>query len=249
MIPFGLSSLMTVSMPIGRRATNGLVPGASAIYLFNEGAGQILTDYSGNGYHGTLGADAAAPTWVTAGLSFDGGDSIAVPGMNAALAGKTGLTVMIVAKANGTSQWSGLLGNSVSDASKTTIDLSIAYMWDTSLNFRIASGGNYTDVLDTTGRLSSTAYECVVGRFVGGAALQVRRTSGAWASNMTSIPATINASPDDNFAIGLRDGTEYGKAYVAYLIVYPFALTDQQIAQNAANINAALAPRGIGIPL
>lgn len=38
MIPFGLSSLMTVSMPIGRRLSKCLVPGASAFYLCNEGA-------------------------------------------------------------------------------------------------------------------------------------------------------------------------------------------------------------------
>src|SRR5918995_1237038 len=52
--------------------------GLIAKWRFDDGAGQVLTDYSGNGHHGTLGAttgaDAADPTWTAQGLSFDGGD-------------------------------------------------------------------------------------------------------------------------------------------------------------------------------
>lgn len=92
MIPFGLSSLMTLSLPISRRATKCLVPGASAIYLCNEGAGTTLTDYSGNGKTATFGAGAAAPTWTQYGISLDGGDKVEV----GELAGVTAYAVEVV---------------------------------------------------------------------------------------------------------------------------------------------------------
>jgi hypothetical protein len=52
----------------------------AAMYLFDDGSGTQLTDSGPNGLHGTLGAAAAAPSWVTEGLSFDGGDYVTVPG-------------------------------------------------------------------------------------------------------------------------------------------------------------------------
>lgn len=55
--------------------------GLVAEYLFDEGEGQILTDYGGNGNHGMLGstpdADTNDPLWVPEGLSFDGVDDFA----------------------------------------------------------------------------------------------------------------------------------------------------------------------------
>lgn len=46
------------------------VPGASAIYLFNEGSGTTLRDYSGNGNDGTLGATSySAADPLTGGLA------------------------------------------------------------------------------------------------------------------------------------------------------------------------------------
>ena len=49
-------------------------------WRFDEGAGQVLTDHTGNGHHGrlgsTTGADAADPAWTAQGLSFDGGDFV-----------------------------------------------------------------------------------------------------------------------------------------------------------------------------
>jgi hypothetical protein len=58
----------------------GLGSSLAALYLFDDGAGTTLTDTSGNGLNGTLGATTAAPSWVTEGLSFDGGDYVTLPG-------------------------------------------------------------------------------------------------------------------------------------------------------------------------
>src|SRR5919106_1594021 len=70
-----------------RRAAKGgaqvpmvIQEGLVAEWRFNEGAGQVLTDFTGNGHHGqlgtTAGADAADPIWTAQGLSFDGGDFV-----------------------------------------------------------------------------------------------------------------------------------------------------------------------------
>ena len=85
MIPFGLSSLMTLSLPIGRRATKCLVPGAIAYWDCTQLSpdGQTLYDQSGNGYHGTLGStpgvDTNDPVPGPTGLTFDGDDYVALP--------------------------------------------------------------------------------------------------------------------------------------------------------------------------
>lgn len=58
--------------------TDGLV----AHYAFDEGSGQVLGDSTSNGLDGQLGTtsgtDASDPSWVTEGLSFDGGDTVEI---------------------------------------------------------------------------------------------------------------------------------------------------------------------------
>jgi len=82
----GIRAQMSGQLTLLRRDSGGLAPwpglGSSlaALYLFDDGAGTTLTDYSGNDLHGTLGAAGAAPTWATEGLSFDGGDHVSLPG-------------------------------------------------------------------------------------------------------------------------------------------------------------------------
>jgi hypothetical protein len=86
--------------PRRRKAPGAAFPtvvqdGLLAEWRFDDGAGTTLTDYSGNGHDGTLGADGAAPTWTAEGLSFDGGDIVAVPSFNPSSAE---ITVWVVIK-------------------------------------------------------------------------------------------------------------------------------------------------------
>ncbi len=57
--------------------------GLVAWYKFDEGSGQVLTDYSPYGNHGVLGstsgADTNDPTWTAQGLSFITDDYVNVP--------------------------------------------------------------------------------------------------------------------------------------------------------------------------
>jgi trimeric autotransporter adhesin len=62
------------------------IAGAAVDYNFLQGSGTVVTDNSGNGNNGTLGAGALAPTWTAAGLNFTGQNQVALPstlnGMN-----------------------------------------------------------------------------------------------------------------------------------------------------------------------
>jgi hypothetical protein len=78
--------------------------GLIAEWRFDQGAGQVLTDQTGNGHHGqlgsTTGADAADPTWTAQGLSFDGGDFVEHDTVG--IAGGTARTVLAVVKTGAT---------------------------------------------------------------------------------------------------------------------------------------------------
>lgn len=220
-------------------ARKRLVPGATALWLCNEGAGTTLIDTSGNGYNGTFGAAGAAPAWGPNGIILDGGDVVTLPGLNAALAGRTGLTVICAAKSTGTAtENSGLIGLANPDSweNRTFILLPASSAGARGLSFTVSSGSAVANAT-ATGALSSSAYECVVGRFIGGASVQVCRWGSAWTTNTTSIPAAINATPGNTQSIGIQSATYFTGGF-AFGAIYPFALTDGQIAQVYAYLKA-----------
>ena len=57
----------------------GLTAGATADFNFLQGVGSVLTDGTGNGNSGTLGAGALAPVWSSTGLVFSGQETVALP--------------------------------------------------------------------------------------------------------------------------------------------------------------------------
>jgi len=69
----------TWATPSGGGSTGvgaGPVTGATADYNFMQGSGIVLTDNSGNGNNGVLGAGSSAtPVWTATGLDFSGGEA------------------------------------------------------------------------------------------------------------------------------------------------------------------------------
>lgn len=63
----------------GSTSSGILTAGATADYNFLQGSGTTLTDQSGNGNNGTLGAGANAPTWTQWGMQFAGLDNVSLP--------------------------------------------------------------------------------------------------------------------------------------------------------------------------
>lgn len=78
--------------------------GLLAEWRFDDGAGVVLTDYSGNGFHGALPAAANRPTWAGGGLTFDGSNdyvSLHSAGLAAAFNGQEGTIECVFKVANG----------------------------------------------------------------------------------------------------------------------------------------------------
>lgn len=242
MIPFGLSSLMTVSMPIARRATKCLVPGASAIYLFNEGSGTTLLDHSGNGNDGTLGAAGAAPTWGTTGLTFDGGDYVDVAD-DILESGSFSITV-VHTPANVTG-WKSLI-------TKQTGTGANQYGFNIRMNGTTLSAtfNNPTGAeqllqkpsgVSTSPQAVTLTYEAESGTAV----LYAGTTPLVTRASTTYYPAT-----EQTLTIGAYSDSHlifYAGAMSA-IVIYPFAINQQQIAANYAYLKALAGSRGVVLP-
>lgn len=239
MIPFGLSSLMTVSLPIGRRATKCLVPGASAIYLCNQGTGTTLTDFSGNGNHGTLGAGAAAPTWTQYGLSFDGGDSVFCPNfMNAAGAP---FCIDAVATYANTTGYHTLIAKATG-FDKNCYGFGVRQN-GTAMTFSLLNPTGAEVKITAANAVSMGGTSHVTAVFDGAvASLYMNGVLAAGPTAAAHFPATDQAVTIGRYShadVIPLIGTLHGMA------IYPFAPSVGQVAQNDAALKGILAPRTI----
>lgn len=109
---------------------NGLVKrGLIAEYRFDDGSGQILHDYSGNGFNGQLGSttgvDTNDPTWNGQGLSFTTDDYVKLPYMiNAEQDFTIYLVANVPASAPSISEYFITLGSSIYNNQRIAILLS-----------------------------------------------------------------------------------------------------------------------------
>lgn len=236
MIPFGLASLMTVSLPIGRRATKCLVPGASAIYLCNEGSGTVIRDYSGNARDAAFGAAGAAPSWGATGVYFDGGDyaSCAAAWLDA----PTALTVIVVAT----------LANTDTERliNRATGVTTTGAGWILSKD---ATGAKMIMYDGAGNRAVSTAAVPATGApvFLAGVwdGATVTAYTGLTAATATACVGHTAATAQDltlGKASWSNDGPLTGTIHAA--LVYPFAFTPAQLAATKAALAAFLATRG-----
>lgn len=240
MIPFGLSSLMTVSLPIGRRTTKCFVPGAAAIYLFNEGSGQVLTDYSGNSNGGqlgsTTGADTNDPAWGATGLSFDGDDYVTC-GTAAGLDFANRDHTLTIAVTPTTTEIEAIAG-------KPQLDTHSCGLAQVTGKFRFdyrGAGANAsinTDAAYATG----TPYTVTLMREAAVISMYVNGVKQTATRTITDEPAT----GAHQFRLGGRSaagGNFNGTIHAA--LAYPFALSPAQVAQTHAALKGMLAPRGV----
>ena len=230
--------------------TVGIVQaGLLAEWRFDDGAGTTLTDYSGNGHHGTFGAGGAAPTWTPAGLSFDGGDYVSVPSVNPS---GDEITVWYVAYKNSPA------GGGYVIAAGDYLGDGIAY----NAGFGQAAGDSFavlvTDngtldpghhlILDETSINYEDAWHALAFTFDGSTLRLYRNntlvlTSGATISGLFDItePVLIGA----NFVGGPVSGLS-GK--IAYLTINEGVMTSEQMAAQYRALQVIMAGRGIALP-
>lgn len=231
-----------------RRRGGGLVwPGMgsslAALYLFDDGAGTTLTDTSGNGLNGTLGATTAAPSWVTEGLSFDGGDYVTLPGGGALDLSGNNATFAIVF--NSTSTQTILLGAYQTEGSFYGYTLSLNGGGTGTGNFNLYTNAGGWDRPANTNL--SGAWYCMIIVTSGG--------TTTWNLNGNSY-----GSPVAGASITSQTGVKYIGCNRSPALVYPLTgsigalgvwstpLGAADLATVYANLQAVMAPRGVALP-
>lgn len=210
--------------------------GLVAHYDFHDGAGQTLSDISGNGYHGTLGStggvDTNDPTWGSGYLQSDGVDDFAK--LPAVPIGATERTFIAVAS---------ILSTPASlcvyiDASGAGIYQGYnTHAWFASEQFggvqKFLTGPAYT--LNTP---TFNASICGVGRF------------DMWV-NLSKSSVAVSGSPDPApsvsglFAFNVAAPSLFANVRLYTVLIYNVALTDGEIRQTYRAVQRILAGRGI----
>src|SRR5919106_151326 len=228
-----------------RRAAKGaglpiiVQDGLVAEWRFDDGSGQVLTDYSGNGNHGTLGANSGSstddPTWTAQGLSFDGGDFVSFAD-NLGISGTQARTVIFVADTASLNRFAvEWIGDGSNGRRWTFRDQGSG----DELRLEI-SGAGYTSALAPTGAFRYMA--CTQpGANINTGVIYLDDIAEA-----ITTSATINTT--GNFSISTLIGGAYGNPVIAYGLVYNRALSAAEIAQNRQALKTILAARGVTLP-
>jgi hypothetical protein len=218
--------------------TAGLV----AEWRFDDGAGQVLTDYSGNGNHGQLGstsgADAADPTWTAQGLSFDGGDFVDCGTVG--IAGTQSRTLIYVGRSSGT-------GSTQLMSAQWNESTSAGLRW----TLRAVNSGGLKVRLEFEGGGQTSALPVVQNawHFVGATQAGANANTCVMYANGASEAVTLNLALDTQNSFRFGRHNNLGQVcQFAYGLVYNRALSPAEVEQNRQALKAILAPRGITLP-
>lgn len=232
----GLSGLSGLSGVFGGGfVSSGLV----AEYRFDEGSGQVLTDYVG-GYHGQLGsgtgADAGDPTWTARGLNFSGGgqyvDLTTLPNLSS-------WTIQIVMNAKNPIA----LTASVAPISR---DKNFQINWShPSASFKGAvsfANGSSTYYSASFGTLVNNTWYCLTGSYASQLLKAYKNRSFANQTATTGTPANEATSAKMGRLTGLAQDWP---GQIAYCLIYNRQLSDAEVAANYDALQARLASRGV----
>lgn len=230
-------------------ASAGIVTsGLLAEWRFDNGSGQVLTDYSGNGRHGQLGttsgADATDPDWTSEGLSFvsANADRVIVPAFNSPT---TGFHLDLAIKASSSSPNSAcafVAHGTGNDALLQILRDTAAATFQVRVNYE---GGATHKIMTSTNSLFDTAWHLV----------QVDLNNLAVTSFVDGVQGINDTIPNAveviNGAItfGSRgNGTLPLQGEIAWALWYSRSLSAGERAQNRTALTALLAARGVTLP-
>ncbi len=229
--------------------TAGLV----AEWRFDNGAGQVLTDYVG-GFHGTLGtgggADASDPTWTAAGLSFDGSnDFVSIPTMPAIAA------VDIVFKTNANIS-AASAGQALLSHANTSTPIGLGSTTGALTNEIIAviqDSGDYTSNRRVGWTHASDVMASATWHLI---QIDFRSGTPTWDILLDGV-SKANAIVGTPVALKSGVAWRFGRTFantqplagqIAYVLAYSAARSAPQVAQNRAALTTILAARGITLP-
>ena len=228
--------------------------GLVAEYRFDEGRGQVLCDYSGNGNHGTLGstrgADTNDPLWTPQGLQFDGVDDYVSLGTRVALPGTSGLTVHAVVCSNQDVMYSGVIAQDyIAEPYRT---------WGVYYNYGSYAAKDFQLIIpvsDVDPRLRSIGvpiaeegvYNEATFTFEGGVRLVAYRKGLEVNSISEGVPLAADNPVAQNIMphfIG-KYSTFLFNGVISYIAIYNRALSPEEVQQNYQHLKTILAERGV----
>lgn len=212
---------------------------------------QTLTDFSGRGNTGTLGASTSAgaddPSFTGTALSFGGDDFVLVNGLRDALKGKTQCTLYFVAQRGATTDavLRPLIGGWGATATDNGMGLFDRLTSADSLSFSIGDGTNATTASLSSGRLPQTP-TLVTARFIGGVEVALKRSAEAWTKTTASVVANIKSSIASPWYLSRYvDSYFIGNIFGVY--AYDIAHGDSTVARVEQRIRSEFAGRGVTV--
>lgn len=235
MIRYGLSKLINQSSSLihlpGGIVKNGLV----AEYRFDEGSGQVLTDYRG-GYNGQLGSTAGSdtndPTWGTEGLTFATDDYVTCGNPSAFnFAANSQITLITVAKTTAVGAQSLLLKGR--DA--------IAFNYNMSLSGTSLRAGNTLNDVNI-GTVQANTFQFLASVWDG------TNVTG-WVNKTKGSPVAMATAAPDIGPLNIGGPAQgYLNGAMAYALLYNRQLSDGEMTQNYNALKAKVVARGIVLP-
>jgi hypothetical protein len=224
--------------------------GLVAEYRFDEGRGQVLCDYSGNGNHGQLGstreADTNDPLWTPQGLEFDGVDDYVSLGTRVALPGSSGLTVHAVVCSNQDVMYSGVIAQDYMAEPRRTWSVYYNYAEEVRLIIPIS---DINPQLRSIGVpiAEEGVYNEATFTFEGGVRLVAYKKGLEVNSISEGVPLAIDNPVAQNIMphfIG-KYSSIFFNGVISYIAIYNRALSPEEVQQNYQHLKTILAERGV----
>lgn len=218
--------------------------GLVAEYRFDEGRGQVLCDYSGNGNHGQLGstreADTNDPLWTPQGLEFDGVDDYVDCGNPESLRINGDLTIQVVAHIP-----EAIVGTRFFISKFYAGEYELGYKEPDALAFRHKSGTSAENI-NYSGffTLLNAYYDVAIVRDINSMSLTAYKNGGLFSTQSINYIPLVTQYP---VFIGSRSplGGQYMVGDICYVLVYNRCLSSGEISQNHQYLQAELAKRGV----
>ena len=241
-----------------RRAAKGAAPpgivqdGLVAEWRFDDGAGQQVTDYSGNGFHATLGQDGTVeggePTWASYGVDcvLNASRNWIATSSTLGISGGAARTVICVAQIShtlgpqggGFGSWagSGTAGERWWFAPQVNSPDVLAI---------ITAGGQH--LFTTLSPMPDQTWMFLACSMAGA---NINTCIGYRDGASEAATTNVALSTTGNFEIQSRGNSSGGNTWgkVAYQLVYNRALSAVEIEQNRQALKTILAGRGITLP-
>lgn len=232
-----------------RRGLLGGIPivsdGLVAAWRFDDGAGQQLTDYSGNGNHGTLGllpiSETNEPSWTVRGLSFVG-TSIAesrVTCPDDLITGGNPRTLCMVVKPGSNNRFGAEFNG---DPVGTSFERWCVRSSGTPGFVRLEIQGAGQDTSLATSA-NTWAFIAVTQSGANMNTAIAYRDGETFSFTTSGVCAT-----DGAFIMGQAGAGVEVEMELAYVLLYDRALSAEEIAQNRTALAAIVAGRGITLP-